>query len=238
MIAHYFKGLDKKIIKKKAGGKGPAKKGKAASRASIDVRVLKESLARIIPSNLTIDAGKPIDSAGFSPLGVDLVVFDRYCEDIIDLMGGYIPCEMVYGLYHLVNDLTKETLNEALTRVSTAKKLNMYTTAPEGEEKAYVPSFVIAASTKYQFGELKNDIINHYLSKSLEHQYELDILVVLNRGIVVKNWREKRSFIALETKEDTFLWFFILMNEYLDVRKVRNIDFRNYVKKEVSYTEY
>ncbi|MBN2158272.1 MAG: hypothetical protein JW807_02665 [Spirochaetes bacterium] len=238
MIAKYFKNFDKKLIKKKAGGKGPAKKGKASPKAAIDVRVLKESLSRIIPSNLTIDAVKPIDSAGFSPLGVDLVAFDRYCTDIIDLMGGYIPYEMVYGLYHLVNDLNKESLNEVLTKISTAKKLNRYTAAPEEEEMPHIPSFVIAASTKYQFSGLKNDIINYYLSKSLEYEYEMDILVVLNRGIVVKNWREKRSFIALETKDDTFMWFFILMNEYLDLRKERNIDFRNYVKKEVSYTEY
>ena len=62
--------------------------------------------------------------------------------------------------------------------------------------------------------------------------------MILHKGIVVKNWREKRSFIALETNEDTFMWFFILMNEYLDVKKEHNIDFRKYVKKEVVYNEY
>ena len=62
--------------------------------------------------------------------------------------------------------------------------------------------------------------------------------MILHKGIVVKNWRERRSFIALETKEDTFMWFFILMNEYLDVKREQNIDFRKYVKKEVVYNEY
>jgi len=127
---------------------------------------------------------------------------------------------------------------EALSRIATAKKLNMYAAASEEEERIHIPSFLVVSSTKYEFPELKNDIINFYLSKNIEYQYELDILMVMNRGIVVKNWREKRSFIALETKEDTFMWFFILMNEYLDLKKDRAIDFRNYVKKEIIYSEY
>jgi len=239
MITKYFKDFDKKIIKKKKAGVTDAdKKGKAPAKAPVDVRMLKENLARIIPSNLKIESARPIDTAGFSPDGVDLVAYDPYCEDIIDLMGGYVPYELVYGMFHVVPDLNKDCLIDVLNKVSTAKKLNMYATAPEEGEKAHIPSFVVASSMKYQLNEIKNDIMNYYLSKSVEHQYELDILMVLHKGIVVKNWREKRSFIALETNEDTFMWFFILMNEYLDLKRERSIDFRKYIKKEVVYNEY
>jgi hypothetical protein len=239
MIAKYFKDFDKRIIKKKkAGVKTDEKKGKVSHKASVDLRMLKENLSRIIPSNLRIDSVRPIDTAGFSPDGVDLVAYDPYCPDILDLMGGYVPYELVYGLFHIVQDLNKGTLIEVLNKIATAKKLNMFAASPEDEEKPHIPSFVIASSTKYQFSELKNDIINYYLSKNIEYQYELDILMILHKGIVVKNWREKRSFIALETNEDTFLWFFILMNEYLDLKKERTIDFRKYIKKEVIYNEY
>lgn len=239
MITKYFKDFDTKIIKKKkAGAKTAAKKGKAASKTLIDLKTLKENLSRIIPSNLKIESARPIDTAGFSPDGVDLVVYDPYCQDIIDLMGGFVPYELVYGVYHVVQDLNKECLVDVLNKISTAKKLNMYAKEPEEGERTHIPSFVIASSSKYQLSELKNDIINYYLSKSIEYQYEMDIFMILNKGIVVKNWREKRSFIALETNEDTFVWFFILMNEYLDMKRERDIDFRKYIKKEVVYNEY
>ena len=241
MIDKYFKDFDKRIIKTKKPAADAAHegKGKATTRASVDARMLKENLTRIIPARLKIDSVKPIDSSGFSPEGVDLVVYDEFCPDIVELMGGYVPYELLYGMFHIVPELKKESLNEVLNKVSTAKKLNMYAASPDEEgAMAHIPSFVVAASTKYQFNELKNDIINYYLSKNTEYRHELDILMIMHKGIVVKNWREKRSFIALETKEDTFMWFFILMNEYLDQKKETAIDFRNYVKKEVVYNEY
>lgn len=240
MIAKYFKDYDKHVIKKKkASPKAPGKKGKSATGGAIDIKSLKQRLSGIIPSFLTIDAVKAIDSTGFSPEGVDLVAYREYCPDIIDILGGYVPYELIHGLYHVVQDLDRDSLLEVLGKISTAKKLNMYA-AEQVEEDApgAIPSFIIAASSKYQFIELKNDIINYYLSKNVDYRHELDILVILNKGIVVKNWREKRSFIALETKEDTFLWFFILMNEYLDVKNLQDVDFRKYVKKEIRYNEY
>ncbi len=237
MILKYFKDFDKRLIRKKAADKISPVKGKGTSHGAVDINLLRESITRIIPSNLKVGPVKPIDSAGFSPDGADLVIYNEYCPDIIDLMGGYVPYELVYGLLHLVQNLNKDSLIEVLSKIATAKKLNMYATPPEDEEKVHIPSFAIVSSTKYEFQELKNDIINFYLSKNIEYQFEVDILMVMHKGIVVKNWREKRSFIALETKEDTFMWFFILMNEYLDLNKDRAIDFRNYVKKEVIYNE-
>lgn len=241
MISKYFKGFEKQVVKKKkqAGSAADKKKGgKGGPKAVIDVKALKEAIAGIIPSPLTVDSVKAIDSSGFSPDGVDLIVYKPYCPDIVTIMGGYVPFETIYGMYHIVQELTKDTLVDVLNKIATAKKLNVFAVDQEETERTYIPSFVVAAHTKYNFQELKNDIINYYLSKSIEYQNEIDILMVLNRGIVVKNWREKRSFIALETNDDTHMWFFILMNEYLDVNRQINIDFRKYVKKDVVYTEY
>lgn len=240
MIGKYFKDFDKKILKIKKPVAGAQEgKGKTVTRASVDLRMMKESLSKIVPSRLKVDSVKPIDSSGFSPEGVDLVVYEEYCQDMLELMGGHVPSELLYGMFHIVPNLAKESLTEVLNKVATAKKLNMYAALPEEEgTMSHIPSFIIAASSKYQFSELKNDIINYYLSKNTGYRHELDILMIMHKGIVVKNWREKRSFIALETKEDTFMWFFILMNEYLDQKKETAIDFRNYVKKDVIYNEY
>ena len=241
MIANYFKDFDKRIVKKKKSAASSADKKKGvtgASKAVIDIKSLKDAIAGIIPSSLTIDSVKAIDSSGFSPDGVDLLVYKPFCPEILTVMGGYVPFESIYGMYHIVQELTKDSLVEVLNKIATAKKLNVFAVDQEESERIYIPSFIVAAHTKYNFLELKNDIINYYLSKSIDYQNEMDILMVLNRGIVVKNWREKRSFIALETNNDTHMWFFILMNEYLDVNRQINIDFRKYVKKDVVYSEF
>ncbi len=238
MISKFFKDYDKKLYTKKTDNAAAPKKGKGASRGAIDLDLFRDNLSGIIQSNLKIAPVKPIDSSGFSPDGADLVIYDEYCRDILNLMGGYVPYELIYGLIHMVPTLNKDSLIEVLSKIATAKKLNMYAAPAEEEERVHIPSFVVVSSTKYEFQELKNDIVNFYLSKNIEYQYELDILMVMHKGIVVKNWREKRSFIALETNDDTFMWFFILMNEYLELKKDRAIDFRNYVKKEIIYNEF
>jgi hypothetical protein len=76
------------------------------------------------------------------------------------------------------------------------------------------------------------------MAKSIDNRLEVDIVVVLNKGIIVKDWKEKRSYIGLETNEDTMYWFFILMNEYLDIEKNIELDFRNYIMKNVTYNQY
>ncbi len=240
MISKYFKDFDKRIVRKKkqAAGTDKKKSGSRASKATIDIKTLKATIAGIIPSTLKVDSVKAIDSSGFSPDGVDLLVYREYCPDIINIMGGYVPFETIYGMYHIVQELTKDSLVEVFNKIATAKKLNVFAVAQEDTERTYIPSFIVAAHTKYNFQELKNDIVNYYLSKNIEHQNEIDILMVLNRGIVVKNWREKRSFIAIETNDDTNMWFFILMNEYLEVNRQIAIDFRKYVKKDVVYSEF
>jgi hypothetical protein len=240
MIDSYFKNFGKSIVMKGRAGAKPSTgkaRSKSGSKITIDTRLLKEALIPLIPLDLTIETVRPVDSGGFSPEGVDLVAYRKYCPDIIGIMGGYVPGELIYGFYHIVQELTRDSLEKVLDTIAKAKKLNMFT---DGDEAGAVPipSFVIAANTRYKFSELKNDITNYYMTKSIEHQYEMDILLVLRKGVVVKNWREKRSFIALETLEDSAMWFYILMIEYLDVERVIDIDFRKYVKKDVIYNEY
>ena len=77
------------------------------------------------------------------------------------------------------------------------------------------------------------------MAKSIAGEYELDILVILNKGVIIKDWREKRSFVGLETKKDTMKWFFILMNEYIDIDDRRELDLRKYIlQKDIIYNQY
>ena len=240
MLSNYFLTLAKGFNKKVPARKTAAKKGKSAavsSPSSISLNKLQEILASLIPSNLTIDRVRPVNSSGFSPEGADVVIFRNYCSDIVKIMNGYIPWELVHGTVFFVPELNRSTLADVLNRVAMVKKISRFTEAPD-QEPVHIPAFIVAGKSDYDPMDLKNDIINYYMSKSVDHDCEMDIMMVLNRFLLMKNWREKRSFIGLETGEESFLWFFILMNEYLEGITFREIDFRKYIRNNVVYKEY
>jgi uncharacterized protein YdhG (YjbR/CyaY superfamily) len=253
MLTKYFEEFDKKIVtkekaaikktaskstKKKTGKKTAKKAAPKTKKIKFNTKLFADNLNRIIPSHLSARDVKPVDSSGFSPEGADLIIYKEYCRDIVEIMNGCIPFELVYGAIHIEPELTKKSLQETIERVLSVKKLNRYTETFDENESYPIPSFVISADTDFTIGEIKNSLINYYMAKSIDNRLEVDILVVMNKGIIVKDWKEKRSYIGLETNEDTMYWFFILMNEYLDIEKKIELDFRNYITKNVTYNQY
>jgi hypothetical protein len=253
MLTKYFEEFDKKIVtkekaatkktvskstKKKTGKKTAKKAAPKTKKIKFNTKLFAENLSRIIPSHLAARDVKPVDSSGFSPEGADLIIYKEYCRDIVEITNGCIPFELVYGAIHIEPELTKKSLQETIERVLSVKKLNRYTETFDENESYPIPSFIVSADTDFTIGEIKNSLINYYMAKSIDNRLEVDILVVLNKGIIVKDWKEKRSYIGLETNEDTMYWFFILMNEYLDIEKNIELDFRNYIMKNVTYNQY
>jgi len=249
MLYEYFSDFGKDIISvKKAPKAVPAKKGagKGAGRAkpekeqkiTLNLSLMREKLEMILPSRLTLSQDRMIDSSGFSPDGADFIAYRKYCRDIVKIMNGYVPCELVHGTFHIVPNLDRASLYDVVGRVVTVKKIDRFTQSGDEEPIVPIPAFVIALDTPAHFTELKNDLINYYMNKSIDHLNEIDIIVILNKGIVVKNWREKRSYIVLETGVDSMLSFFILMNEYLEMERGKELDFRQYTNRDVQYKEY
>ena len=221
-----------KTSKKAAGANA-----KSAKITAIDIKKIKEKLQKIIPGNLVIDSVKPIDSSGYTPEGADLIAYKEYCQDIIKIMDGYVPYELIYGTFYITQQLNNTTLTDVAKRTESVKKLNHFTGDETIENPTVIPSFCIAYSSGLSLSEIKESMVEYYIENHIEHQHELDILVVVDKGIIVKNWRERRSYIALETGADTNKSFFILMSDYLDLDRGA-IDFRRYLTKDTIYTEY
>ncbi len=243
MFTKYFEKAESKILKnvkaaKKGGGKGSktAKSPKTKKNASADNDDLKDVLSKIMPNNLKLDSLKHIDPSGYTPEGVDFIAYKEFCQDMATMMGGFIPCDLVYGTYHIAENLNRDGLNDAIKKVMQAKKINRYT---ESETEALaIPAFVIAYDTNYKLSDLKEFLIDYYMSKNVDNAFEIDIIAILGKGLVIKDWREKRSYIALETGKHTLMWLFILMSEYLDIDKGSDFDLRSYVKHGEKYNEY
>jgi len=236
MFSGYFKDAEKRLLKgAQPASKGGAKKAKGKKGAD-SLGELMQCVERIIPSRLKVGRLRPVDPSGYSPEGVDFIVYQELYRDLGSLMGGAVPSQLVYGAYHVCESITKDSLITALNRAIQAKKLDRFT--EEQGEGNPIPSFIISYHSLLGLQEIKNMLLEFYMSKGIDSSFEFDILVVLNKGLVVKNWREKRSFIGLETGADTLMWFFILMNEYLEVEKAGGFDLRSYVKHSEKYKEY
>lgn len=240
MFNNYFVNMEKKILKRVKTTKTKESKSKEGAKskekALTNYDELKKTIYNMIPSNLILDSIRFIDPSGYSPEGVDFIVYKEFCRDIVNIMGGFIPSELVYGTYYISTNLNKKGLNDILRRVVQAKKINRYT--EKEKQSLLIPAFVIAYDTDYTFPDLKNSILDFYTSMSIDHDFEVDIIAILSKGIVIKNWRDKRNFIALETENDTLMWFFVLMNEYLNVEREDDLDLRDYVRHNEKYNEY
>ncbi|MCL1864343.1 MAG: hypothetical protein FWF73_00845 [Spirochaetes bacterium] len=239
MFKNFFIDVNKKLLKK-APAAGTADKGASKSKKgefSIDTKALIERLNGLVPVKLRVADLKPIDSSGFSPEGVDFIAYNEYCREIDKVFNDHIPYELIHGAFFLADKLNKNTLADALNRVSAVKKLNHFT---EDGGKFSIPSFIIANGNKeYKLPELKNDIMNFYISKNMPIESEFEIMMVYNEGLLIKDWnRGDHRYIGLETGDDTFMWFFILMNEYLDIEREDVFDARNYVRSEKVYNEF
>jgi hypothetical protein len=68
---------------------------------------------------------------------------------------------------------------------------------------------------------------------------EFEILMVYNEGLLIKDWNKgDHRYIGLETGDDTFMWFFLFINEYLDIEREDVFDARKYVRSEKVYNEF
>lgn len=236
MLKNYFSDLNKTLGKKTASAKTAGKKSSAKSTTGLDTGMLIEQLEQIIPSGLKISDAKPIDTTGFSPEGSDYIVYREYCRDIAKLMNGYIPFELIHGAFFTIPDLKKNTIADALNRVATVKKINRFS---EEESEFSVPCFIITGGSDYPLLDVKNDVINYYISKGVDSGAEFEIMMIFNQGIIIKDWHGgNRSYVGLETGEDTVMWFYILITEYLGIEREEEFDIRKYIRSEKVYNEF
>jgi hypothetical protein len=254
MFKEYFENLGNELIKAcrptkavaaksagKAAVKGaekgtrkPAPKG-APAEPGYDRARVRDLLSSLVPAHLKLDSVRITDAGGFIPDNVDFTVYREAFRNM-DTMMSAIPSDLVHGALFLNTGITVASLTETLTRVANLKKIDRF--GEQHDSSQFIPAFVISMDMSMTYQDLKNIILDFYVSRSLDNYFEFDIMAIVNRGIVVKDWREKRSFKILDTGEDTMKWFFILINEYLDVEKEGALDLRKYVKDAVQYREY
>src|SRR6056297_49145 len=246
MFREYFIKKQKELLKKptttskttaKKGAAGSkSKSGKSTTPVAYDLKHFEKLMEGLLPQNLVIEKALPIDASGYVPENLDYVIYYNKWPSIQDIMGGYVPAELIYATCHVENKLTKTSIDSILNKVVLAKKLNRFT---EDMNQAYmIPSFVVIYESTVALPDIKKNVVDYYMDKSIDSLLEFDVMLIVNKGIIIKDWREKRKFVALETGKDSLMWFFVLMNEYLEIDEQREVDLRNYIHQKERYEEY
>jgi len=237
MFSAYLEELEQELLKKyKPAGKGTAaKKGK--DKGEFAYPELATAIDGMTPPALSLSNGTIIDPTGYSPAPADITIYRKYVKNMDGIFSGKIPFELVSSTIHVAPMLDRKNLLEKLVDIAHVKKSGRFGENVE-ENNDFIASFVMSFDSSYTMDELKKNVIEIYNEQDVGPEYEIDIIAVLGKGVLVKNWREHRSFVALETGKDTLKWFFILMSEYLEVEKNKALDLRGYVKEQTHYKEY
>lgn len=234
MFSEYFSDLEKKLVKKYKGSqKGGGKKG---IKSSYDFPELAEALDGMISNQLSVIHSSIVDGSGFSPEKPESIIYKPAFKKMSEMFDGKVPSALVYGTVHACSLLDRKNLIEKLVEVAHTKKCDRF--KEESEDIPFIPSFIVSFESSYSIAELKESVLEIYRDQNVDSEYEVDIIAVLGTGILVKNWREKRSYVALETGSDSLMWLFVLMNEYLDVEKKTSVDLRSLVTDQKVYKEY
>jgi hypothetical protein len=236
MFSEYFYDLEKQLIKKyRATGKGQAVK---KSKSGVyEFPELAQAIDGMISPSLSVSHARITDASGYLPDVPELTIYDKPVKNMDEIFKGVIPSELVHATVHTSLMLDRKSLLEKLVDTAHVKKCDRFVEKAE-DEAGFIASFIIAFDSSYLMDELKSSVIEVYREQNVSPEFEVDIIAILGKGIMIKNWREKRSYVALETGDETMKWFFVLMNEYLDIENKYSLDLRSFVKEQKTYKEY
>jgi hypothetical protein len=236
MFGAYFRELEKELLETyKTAGKGViAKKGK--EKGVSEYPVLAQAIDGMISADISVSIGSIVDPSGYSPNPAELTLYRKPVKNMDEIFGHRIPSELVYSTIHVAPMLDRKNLLERLVDVAHVKKCDRY--SESNESSAFIASFIVSFDSSYTLEELKKNVLEVYKEQDVGSDFEVDIIAILGKGIMVKNWREQRSYVALETEMETLKWLFILMREYLEINKGDSFDLRSYVKDQTHYKEY
>jgi len=242
MFSAYFNQLQKQLLKtytkssKKEAVSAPVP-AKAKKPAKKDYKPVMDAVSSMFSPEICVMSKKIADQSGYISDSADFIAVRKKFSAIDEIFHEAVPAELTAASFNVIEEVNHKQLTDVLIKAALIKKIDHY--SEEAEDPAFIPGFIIALHTTYSLSELKEAIIDIYDKDSVEPMFEFDIMMVLGKGLIIKNWREgARSFIALETGEDTMKWFFLLLNEYVESKTAKDLDLRSYVKEAVHYNEY
>jgi hypothetical protein len=233
MFTDYFIKYTQKIKKSLSAEKNEGKKEKDLAGFKEFYTFMKDHL----PAHYTVGSGKIRSKKHFLNRTVDLLIYHKRVPKIEDLSGGYILSEFLYAIMSIENKLNAKNLATHIALTSALKTLYKADKGIVDTEIVRMYSLLFALDSDDSLENIRTALVRVSTEKEVPVNCETDLICVLDKGIIIKNW-ESGEFRIIETNEDTLMWFYILLLEYLDRDGEVGFDVREYIKNTKEYKVY
>ncbi len=204
-----------------------------------DLKLFKEFYEFIkdhIPPGFSLAMGKIRNRTHILNKNFDLIIYKKWCKNYLKLTGNHILLDQVFVVISIEAELTTDAL---LRHIEITRSLKlMYAMDYNLSEDRIIPIYSILFAYKSRIPILSHKLAISHTSqeKGIPFTHELDMVCILDDGLIVKDWEQSHNKI-IETKEDTLMWFYILLIEYLDRDNDLKLDLRSYIKEQKEYAE-
>ena len=239
MFSDYFIQLSDQLKKdqaeraRKAGQKKTRVKEKDIGQYEGFYQFLKEHL----PSFFEISPGGVRSRRHLMNRMVDLLIYHKKLPRIQEMSGGFVLSEFLYSFLSVEANLTAKSLSTHIAMTNALKTLVRLDTGAPEDHMIRVYSVLFAYETEDSLDHIRTGLLKISSEKDIPVSGETDLVCVLGRGMIIKNC-ENGSYQIIETEEDTLMWFYILLLEYLDRDGTVGFEARQYVKQEKEYRQY
>lgn len=240
MFSEYFASQSKHLVAsiEKSLKEGDQKKGKGKNLKAFNefYKFLKDHL----PENLTLATGKVRNKKHILNKNTDVLLYERVIPKAIDLAGGYVYTDLLRAFITLDEKLDDRVIENHVGLTNALKTLYRMDKVIADNEIIHMYSMHVIANGS-GIGELeayRDKIEGLSRDKGIPVNSRPDLVVILNEALMLRNWEDGGRYIILETKEDSLMWFYVLMMEYLDQDQKLPIDLRDMIKTNKRYNEY
>jgi len=195
-------------------------------------------LEEFLPKRYSIANAKVVDHIGNTSDAIDVVIYDRQYTPFVFNKAGvrYIPVESVYAVFEAKQEITKNHLSYASSKIESVRKL-IKTSAPivdKGITKPAPALFEILGGflcleNSWKKSISETETFTSSLS-SFKSKQSIDIGCVLNDKSFIYNSTTGKSKIKFSTNDEALIFFFLkLVYELQLLGTVRPIDLNKYI---------
>lgn len=239
MFSDYFAKKSRELqytLKQKLEARGAHLPGKEK-----DVRIYKELYDFFrdhVPSQYAMAMGKVRNRKHVLNRNCDLLIYHKWSKKFLEMTGGYVPIDSLYSFITIETDLTTEQLNQHAVHTEAVKAL--YASDGSYGVEEIVPVFSVLFSYQSSIPLISHQKAIEDVSREREIalNHEADMICILGQGMIIKDWEAGGNYKVIETAEDTLMWFYILLLEYLDRDGKLGFEPRKYVTDTKTYNEY
>ncbi len=239
MFAPYFSHqtelVEKSFLRslKKKGSPAPGKKKDLSLYEAFYV-----FLKHHVPVSFSIATGKVRNNKQILKKDCDLLIYKKWCESYLTLSGGYILAENLHAFLSLESDLSESHVIATHLALTRALK-SLYAHNKEELTHSIIPlySILFAYGSQRSLLYLKQNLLSIIEKKQSPLNHQVDMICVLGKGLLLKDWESGGGYRGIETGKDTLMWFYIILMEYLDRDNSVNVNLREYIKKTRHYAE-